>query len=102
MKQGTRPGEDKEELHRREEEEDDSEDEEGEEEEEDEEPKLKYQRLGFSVLDILKDDSATCMHVHEKFLVCALAPPSLCPPAVQNSNLIFHSIQFFNSSFVFF
>jgi vacuolar protein sorting-associated protein 41 len=40
-----------------------------EEEEEEDEPKLKYQRLGFSVIDILKTDSASCMGVHEKFLV---------------------------------
>jgi len=38
--------------------------------EDDEEPKLKYQRLGDSVKVILERDSATCMTVHEKFLVC--------------------------------
>ena len=43
--------------------------EEEESEEEEEEPKLKYHRLGFSVIDILKEDSATCMAVHDKFLV---------------------------------
>ena len=43
--------------------------EEEDEEEEDEEPKLKYHRLGFSVIEILKETSATCMAVHEKFLV---------------------------------
>ncbi len=48
-----------------------SEEEEEDEDEEEEEPKLKYQRLGFSVLDILKEDAATCMHVHDKFLVCS-------------------------------
>ncbi|ELR10906.1 7fold repeat in clathrin and VPS proteins repeat-containing protein [Acanthamoeba castellanii str. Neff] len=57
MKQGARPGEDKEEVYEEGEDESDEED-----EGEDEEPKLKYQRLGFSVLEILKDDSATCMH----------------------------------------
>jgi vacuolar protein sorting-associated protein 41 len=41
------------------------EDEDGEEEE----PKLKYMRLGSNVIEILKEDSATCMAVHEKFLV---------------------------------
>ena len=39
------------------------------EEDEDEEPKLKYQRLGANVMDILKRDSASCMAVHDKFLV---------------------------------
>ena len=43
--------------------------EEEEEEEEEEEPKLKYHRLGFSVVDILKEDSACCMAVNDKFLV---------------------------------
>ena len=45
--------------------------EEEEESEDEEEPKLKYHRLGFSVIDILKETSATCMAVHEKFLVSA-------------------------------
>ena len=40
-----------------------------EDEEEEEEPKLKYHRLGFSVVEILKSDSASCMAVHDKFLV---------------------------------
>lgn len=70
MKQGARPGEDKEEVYEEGEDESDEEEDEGE----DEEPKLKYQRLGFSVLEILKDDSATCMHVHEKFLVRSCSP----------------------------
>jgi hypothetical protein len=70
MKQGARPGEDKEEVYEEGEDESDEED-----EGEDEEPKLKYQRLGFSVLEILKDDSATCMHVHEKFLVRSYSLP---------------------------
>ena len=58
-----------------EEEEEEEEDEEGEFEggessdEEDEEPKLKYQRLGSSVMEILKRHEASCMAVHEKFLV---------------------------------
>jgi hypothetical protein len=51
-----------------EEEEDDEEDD--EEEEEEEEPKLKYQRLGASMSEILKNDTASCMTVHDKFLVC--------------------------------
>lgn len=52
----------------------DEEESEEDEEEEDEEPKLKYQRLGLSVLDILKNDAATCMHVHDKFLVPPRVP----------------------------
>jgi hypothetical protein len=40
-----------------------------EEEEEDEEPKLKYQRLGQSIPEILKKDHASCMAVLDKFLV---------------------------------
>ena len=48
------------------------EEEEEEEEEEDadeEEPKLKYQRLGSNVIEILRRDAASCMALHEKFLV---------------------------------
>lgn len=51
-----------------EEEEEEGEDESSEEEEE-EEPKLKYQRLGDNVKEILEKDTASCMHVCEKFLV---------------------------------
>eukprot|EP01111_Echinosteliopsis_oligospora_P016112 TRINITY_DN6578_c0_g1_i1.p1 TRINITY_DN6578_c0_g1~~TRINITY_DN6578_c0_g1_i1.p1 ORF type:complete len:893 (+),score=224.14 TRINITY_DN6578_c0_g1_i1:30-2708(+) len=51
-----------------EEEEESEEEEEEEEEEEDEEPKLKYQRLGNNVQEILKHDQASCMSVHDKFL----------------------------------
>mmetsp|Transcript_7798 Transcript_7798/g.14869 ORF Transcript_7798/g.14869 Transcript_7798/m.14869 type:complete len:939 (+) Transcript_7798:56-2872(+) len=40
-----------------------------EEEDEEEEPKLKYHRLGASVTEILKEDSAKCLVAHEKFLV---------------------------------
>lgn len=40
-----------------------------EEEEDEEEPKLKYMRLGSSVVTILKSDKATCLVAHEKFLV---------------------------------
>ena len=54
-------------------EEEQSESEEPEEEIEDEEPKLKYQRLGASVTDILSKDSASCLAAHEKFLVCPLS-----------------------------
>jgi len=36
--------------------------------EEEEEPKLKYQRLGSTVAEILKQDAASCMKVHERFL----------------------------------
>ena len=43
--------------------------EEEEEEEEEEEPKLKYQRLGASVTEILKHDSCSCLAAHEKFIV---------------------------------
>eukprot|EP01088_Endostelium_zonatum_P016114 TRINITY_DN4223_c0_g1_i1.p1 TRINITY_DN4223_c0_g1~~TRINITY_DN4223_c0_g1_i1.p1 ORF type:complete len:1005 (-),score=309.56 TRINITY_DN4223_c0_g1_i1:127-3141(-) len=46
----------------------DEESSEGEDEEEDE-PKLKYQRLGADVLKILKEESASCLQVHERFLV---------------------------------
>ena len=50
------------------EEDDEDEDEEDEEDEEEEEPKLKYQRLGSTVTDLLKDDVATAMDTHDKFL----------------------------------
>ncbi|XP_048576551.1 vacuolar protein sorting-associated protein 41 homolog isoform X2 [Nematostella vectensis] len=44
-------------------------DSEGDEEEEEEEPKLKYERLGNAVNEILrKDECASCMAVHSKFL----------------------------------
>lgn len=46
--------------------EDDEDDE--EEDEEEEEPKLKYQRLGSTVTDLLRDDVATAMDTHDKFL----------------------------------
>lgn len=41
------------------------------EEEEDEEPKLKYHRLGGYVSELLKNEqeAASCMAIHEKFLV---------------------------------
>jgi hypothetical protein len=39
-----------------------------EDDEEEEEPQLKYQRLGNSVPDILKRESASAVHVHEKFV----------------------------------
>jgi hypothetical protein len=55
-----------------EEDEDEDEDEEDEddeeEEEEEEEPRLKYQRLGNSVPEILKRESASAISVHEKHL----------------------------------
>lgn len=41
----------------------------GSSEGEEEEPKLKYQRLGASVAEILKERAATCMAVAGKFLV---------------------------------
>lgn len=44
-------------------------DEESSSEEEEQEPKLKYQRLGAAVNEILKTDKATAMAVHSKFLV---------------------------------
>jgi hypothetical protein len=40
-----------------------------EDEEEEEEPRLKYQRLGLSVAEILKAEMASCLAAHEKFLV---------------------------------
>lgn len=46
-----------------------SEEESGSDEGEDDEPKLKYQRLGASVTEILKDRAATCLAVAGKFLV---------------------------------
>ncbi|KAM3928991.1 vacuolar protein sorting-associated protein 41 homolog [Leptodactylus fuscus] len=42
--------------------------EESEEEDSEEEPKLKYERLSNGVSDILQEDAASCMTVHEKFL----------------------------------
>ncbi|CAH2283281.1 vacuolar sorting-associated 41 homolog [Pelobates cultripes] len=42
--------------------------EESEEDDSDEEPKLKYERLSNGVSDILQEDAASCMTVHEKFL----------------------------------
>ncbi len=39
-----------------------------EDDEDEEEPQLKYQRLGNSVPDILKRESASAVHVHEKFV----------------------------------
>ena len=47
---------------------DDEEDEEEDADEDDEEPKLKYQRLGNSVPEILKRESASAIHVHERFI----------------------------------
>ncbi|XP_072108209.1 vacuolar protein sorting-associated protein 41 homolog isoform X1 [Mobula birostris] len=41
---------------------------ESEEEESEEEPKLKYERLGNGVTEILQKDVASCMLVHDKFL----------------------------------
>ncbi|XP_059840611.1 vacuolar protein sorting-associated protein 41 homolog isoform X1 [Hypanus sabinus] len=41
---------------------------ESEEEESEEEPKLKYERLGNGVTEILQKDVASCMIVHDKFL----------------------------------
>ncbi|XP_032875860.1 vacuolar protein sorting-associated protein 41 homolog isoform X1 [Amblyraja radiata] len=41
---------------------------ESEEEESEEEPKLKYERLGNGVTEILQKDAASCMIVHDKFL----------------------------------
>jgi len=50
-------------------EDEEDEEEEGEEDEEDEEePKLKYQRLGANVIEILRKDVASCLAVHAKFL----------------------------------
>jgi len=42
--------------------------EEYDDDEEDEEPKLKYERVGNAVQDILQQDAASCMAVHLKFL----------------------------------
>ncbi|KAM5156743.1 vacuolar protein sorting-associated protein 41 homolog [Mantella aurantiaca] len=42
--------------------------EESEEDDSEEEPKLKYERMSNGVSDILQEDAASCMTVHEKFL----------------------------------
>ncbi|XP_075683045.1 vacuolar protein sorting-associated protein 41 homolog isoform X2 [Rhinoderma darwinii] len=42
--------------------------EESEEDDTEEEPKLKYERLSNGVTEILQEDAASCMTVHEKFL----------------------------------
>ena len=41
--------------------------------EEEEEPRLKYQRLGNSVSDILKRESASAVRLHDKFLALGTA-----------------------------
>ncbi|MEQ2258288.1 Vacuolar protein sorting-associated protein 41, partial [Xenotaenia resolanae] len=41
---------------------------ESEEEDSEEEPKLKYERLSNGVTEILQNDAASCMTVHDKFL----------------------------------
>ena len=46
----------------------DDDDDDDEEDEEDEEPKLKYERVGNAVQEMLKQDAASCMTVHLKFL----------------------------------
>eukprot|EP01083_Nonionella_stella_P289010 983564_1 len=43
----------------------------------DEEPKLKYERLGAGVSEILKADRAACFRAHEKFLVLGTASGSV-------------------------
>ena len=48
--------------------EDDEDDEDDDEEEDDDEPKLKYQRLGSAVTELLENDVATAMDAHDKFL----------------------------------
>eukprot|EP00058_Branchiostoma_floridae_P023305 XP_002608795.1 hypothetical protein BRAFLDRAFT_125598 [Branchiostoma floridae] len=55
------------EMERSDEEEEEEEDSESDESEE-EEPKLKYERVGNDLSDILRKDAASCMAVHEKFL----------------------------------
>lgn len=92
----------KEEPHKSSEEEEEEEDDEEEEEEgaessdEDEEPKLKYRRLGSSVADILKGDEASCMAVHEKFLVSLKKSKKI---GITNNFFFF---DFFFVKFVFF
>jgi vacuolar protein sorting-associated protein 41 len=51
---------------------DDEEDEEDEDEDEDEEPALKYERIGGSVSDLLKKDSASALAISNKIMVRAL------------------------------
>jgi vacuolar protein sorting-associated protein 41 len=55
-----------------EDEEDEEEDEEDEDEDEDEEPALKYERIGGSVSDLLKKDSASALAISNKIMVRAL------------------------------
>lgn len=43
-----------------------SEEDEEDEDDEEEEPKLKYSRIGSALLEILKEDAASCMVVHPK------------------------------------
>jgi len=79
------------------------EEEEGEEEEE--EPRLKYQRLGSSVTDILRQDAASCLCVSDKLLAlgthdgtihvldfagneashCPACPPTVTPSLAQEA-----------------
>jgi len=47
---------------------DDDEDDEEDDDEEDEEPKLKYQRVSPGMTEMLKQDAASCLAVHDKFL----------------------------------
>src|ERR1700733_2588590 len=51
------------------EEEDESESEDEEEEEDDEEPALKYERIGGSIPDLLKKDSASALFITNKLMV---------------------------------
>jgi hypothetical protein len=53
-----------------EDEDEDEEEEDEEEEEEEEEPKLKYQRVGADLPQLLEHDTVRCLTAHEKFLVC--------------------------------
>lgn len=39
------------------------------EEEEEEEPKLKYERVGRGVEEVLQRDTVSCLMAHEKFFV---------------------------------
>lgn len=40
------------------------------EEEEEEEPKLKYERVGRGVEELVQRDTLSCFVTHEKFIVC--------------------------------
>ena len=68
------------------EDEDEEEEEEEEDEEEDEEPKLKYERIGNDIQEILVKDATSCMAVHPKFLALGKSI-QIVLPSVSRSKL---------------